>query len=103
MLFRSCGTPAELKSKLAGVMLEVRSADGRRAAAALRAAFPRCEANLFGNRVHLLLHGERPERIPALRVSATQAMRGSGLEAESIEPIAPELEDVFLSMIGNER
>jgi ABC-2 type transport system ATP-binding protein len=99
----ACGTPSELKSMLAGVMLEVRTTDGRRAAASLRAAFPRCEANLFGNRVHLLLHGERPDALPSLRATAAQALLRAGLEAESIEPIAPELEDVFLSMIGSER
>ena len=98
----ACGSPAELKTMLAGVMMEVRATDGRRAAAALRAAFPASEANLFGNRVHLLLHGERPERLPALRDSVAQALRSAGLDAESIAPIAPELEDVFLSMISQE-
>lgn len=99
----ACGTPRELKTQLAGVMLEVRSGAGRRAAAALRATFPSCEANLFGNRVHLLLHGARAENLPALRESVAQALRGAGLATESIEPIAPELEDVFLSMISGQQ
>lgn len=96
----ACGTPAELKSGLAGVMLEVRSSDGRRAAAALREAFPDGEANLFGHRVHLLLHGARADQLHPLREMAGQALRRVGLEPESIEPLTPELEDVFLSMIN---
>jgi hypothetical protein len=82
-------------------MLDVRTSDGRRAAEILRAAFAGSEANLFGNRVHLLLHGAKAHDV-ATTEGVKQALTRAGLSVESVEPIRPELEDVFLSMIGKQ-
>lgn len=86
------GTPDEVKRLMRGTILEVRAAAPRRAVAVLREKLPGHAAGLFGDRVHLVT--DEPERIAA-------AIRGL-IEVESIQPVEPSLEDVFVSVLGGD-
>ncbi len=86
------GTPDEVKPLMRGTILEVRASAPRRAVAILREKLPGHAAGLFGDRVHLVT--DEPERIAA-------AIRGL-IEVESIQPVEPSLEDVFVSVLGGD-
>ena len=79
-----------------GTILEIRSAEPRQAARALRAQFPPETVGLFGDRVHLVT--EEPEKSAA---RAEAVLRKQGIEPVGIRPIEPGLEDVFVSVLGN--
>ena len=84
------GTPNEVKKLMRGTILEVRCAEPRRVAAQLRESLPGHAVGLFGDRVHVVT--EQPEQtIPRVRQLA-------GIE--SVNPVEPSLEDVFVSMLG---
>jgi ABC-2 type transport system ATP-binding protein len=85
--------PDEVKRLLRGAVIEVRSADPRRAAAELRAAGGFDSVGLFGDRVHALAReAEGAERARAVLARA-------GLEVREVRRVAPSLEDVFLSVL----
>lgn len=91
----ACGTPDEVKTMIRGKMVEVRSSDPRRAAAALRKSAD--SVNIFGDRVHVLTAD--PEKlIPRIESLFADA----GLEFHSMRPIDPGLEDVFVSVLAQE-
>ena len=50
----ACGTPDEVKQLMRGTILEIRTAEPRRAAALLRQRFPAASVGLFGDRVHFV-------------------------------------------------
>ena len=90
----SVGTPDEVKALFRGAILEVRAADPRRAAAALRRAFPDSAVGLFGERVHVATRAP-DETVPA----AERALREGGIAFSPIHAVAPSLEDVFVSVL----
>lgn len=98
------GTPAEVKRTMPGSLWEVRVAEPRRAAALLRETFsePGASVGLFGDRLHLSL---REDRDAERRVRDT--LGAENLTLEAMRPIAPSLEDVFVSVLarreGNRR
>jgi ABC-2 type transport system ATP-binding protein len=92
------GTPTEVKRLMRGTILEIRSPDPRRAARALRSRFSPEAVGLFGDRVHLVT--ETPDATTA-QVSAI--LLTEQIETSSIRAVEPELEDVFVSVLGNER
>ena len=93
--FLAVGSPEEVRSLFRGALLEIRCGDPRRAAAALRQAFPADAVGLFGDRVHL------GTRDPVLPVAAAEtALAAAGVPFESVLPIPPSLEDVFISVLG---
>jgi ABC-2 type transport system ATP-binding protein len=89
------GTIAEVKQVFAGrPILELRTP---RAAEAMRLLddMPDVEkTSLFGTAVHVVLRtaGVRPEALVA-------QLRAQGIQVESVEPVAPSLEDVFLDVV----
>lgn len=89
------GTPGELKKLMPGTILEIRTAEPRRAAALLRAEMEAQSVGLFGSRIHLVT----PE--PDLAVPRVEGVLGrGGLKPASIRPVEPSLEDVFISVLG---
>ena len=116
------GTPNEVKALMPGSLLEVRTADPRRAAVVLRAQLPDATVGLFGDRVHVTSRaGLRPALSTPHRENIAQeqvkdlpyseptasldsrirtALTAADLELHSLRPIEPSLEDVFVSAIG---
>jgi len=92
----SVGTPEEVKALFPGTLLEVRSKDSRRAAAALRRTLPGSAIGLFGDRVHV---GTRAPDV-AIPV-AERTLREAGISFSPIRAVAPSLEDVFVSVLSD--
>ena len=92
------GTPGEVKRIFAGrPILEVRSP---RSVDAMRLldGYPEVEkTSLFGTAVHAVLRSDTvaPDVI-------AQRLRSAGVEVESLIPVAPSLEDVFLDVIDKQ-
>jgi ABC-2 type transport system ATP-binding protein len=94
------GTPAELRRPLAGRVLEVRTADPRRARRAARdvetgGALGIARAELFGERLHLTL--DSPTSDPDAVAAALREAGAGEVEARRVEP---SLEDVFVELAG---
>ncbi|MGA2033015.1 MAG: ATP-binding cassette domain-containing protein [Thermoguttaceae bacterium] len=93
----ACDTPNEVRKLMRGEILEVRSRNPRNTAALLR---ERCGANrvgLFGDRVHVV--GDTPAET---RRQIEEILAAAGQPMVEIRPIAPSLEDVFVSVLGAE-
>jgi ABC-2 type transport system ATP-binding protein len=92
------GTPGEVKQVFAGrPILEVR-ADKPVEAMRLLDADPRVEkTSLFGTAVHAVLRDSSTEAD-----AIAQRLRDGGLIVESLAPVTPSLEDVFLDVIDRE-
>jgi len=89
----AAGSPEEVRALFRGTLLEVRCGDPRRAAAALRRAFPGAAVSLFGDRVHF---GMGDSTSPS---EAEAALSGAGVPFEAVLPVPPSLEDVFVSVL----
>jgi ABC-2 type transport system ATP-binding protein len=89
------GTPDEVKKLMCGTILEIRSADPRKATALLREQLPGISVGLFGDRVHIVTDDPG-----TAAKQAEDALIAAGLKAEEIRPIEPALEDVFISVLG---
>ncbi len=88
------GTPQEVKRLMPGAILEIQTADPRKAIALLRDGMPNGSAGLFGDRVHLAVLEPA-----AAQDQAVQILERAGLEVKGIRPIEPGLEDVFVSVL----
>jgi ABC-2 type transport system ATP-binding protein len=90
------GTPAELRSRLTGRILELRG----RPLALLRTIAEADEsvedAQLFGDRIHLRI---QPESVTAIAERLQERIAAQGGELNLIRPISPQLEDVFISLL----
>jgi ABC-2 type transport system ATP-binding protein len=94
---RTVGTPQELKALMRGVILEIRTADPRRATALLRERMPRNSVGLFGDRVHVVA-----EEADAARSQIEELLQASGQQLLGVRTIDPGLEDVFVSLVQAE-
>jgi ABC-2 type transport system ATP-binding protein len=94
----ACGTPDEVKKLMRGAILEVRTADPRKVAATLREnrADSLLSVGLFGDRVHVVTNSAATAQSQVQAILAT-----AGLSPVEIRPIAPSLEDVFVSVLGD--
>lgn len=92
------GTPSEVKRLMKGTILEIRSNQPRQVKALLREQYPPDAVGLFGDRVHLIT--QEPERDSQ---AAEKMIGGAGLSFLGIRPIEPSLEDVFISVLGEEK
>ena len=90
------GTPEEVKALMPGALLEVRTPAPRRTAALLRAELPGFSVGLFGDRVHVAGGAAAAEIEPRLR----ELMARAGFELQSVRPITPSLEDVFVAVLA---
>ncbi len=94
----ACGTPDEVKQLMRGTILEIRSAEPRRAAALLRQEFPAASVGLFGDRVHFVHTDGQGEADQVGKI-----LRDAGLPPQAMRAIPPTLEDVFVSVVGGSR
>ena len=92
MLF--CDEPAELKKRFPGIVLSLRAPDAARAMDAVRGAPGIRSTLLVGDAVHMFADGN-PERQAELRAR----LEGAGVAVDSLEQIAPSIEDLFVSAV----
>jgi ABC-2 type transport system ATP-binding protein len=90
-------TPARLRENLREPLLEVRASDSTRAVEALQGAPGVAEVGLFGRALHATLR--EGEDVAAARSRIPKLLAEKGIEIESIEPIEPSLEDVFVALV----
>jgi ABC-2 type transport system ATP-binding protein len=91
----ACGTPDEVKQLMRGTILEVRAMPPRQAATLLRRQLPGATVGLFGDRVHVVTHEPHSVAAQVETILAT-----AGVALQGIRPIAPGLEDVFVSVLA---
>ena len=89
------GTPEEVKRLMRGTILEIRTAEPRRATAVLRAHLPTGSVGLFGDRVHVVA-----EDAESAGDRVREVLAGSGIDLSGLRPVEPTLEDVFVSVLG---
>ena len=92
MLF--CDEPNELKKRFPGIVLSLRSPDAPRAMDTARGAPGIRSLVLVGDAVHLFAD-DNPDRPAQLRAR----LEGAGIAVDSLEPIAPSIEDLFVSAV----
>jgi ABC-2 type transport system ATP-binding protein len=91
----TCDTPEGLRQRMQGDLLEITAAPQRAAQAALAAAPETRGVQVFGDRLHVwVANAERDA--PAL----SRMLSSRGLRVESLRPITPSLEDVFVSLVA---
>jgi ABC-2 type transport system ATP-binding protein len=93
----ACGTPDEVKQLMRGTILEIRTAQPRRAAVLLREQLPAGSVGLFGDRVHVV--STQPEEIAG---KVSKILAAEQLAILGIRPIPPSLEDVFISVLAEQ-
>ncbi|MBX3737066.1 MAG: ABC transporter ATP-binding protein [Candidatus Didemnitutus sp.] len=89
------GTPDEIKAMMPGALLEIRTAAPRRAAALLREKLPDASVGLFGDRVHVAARDS-----VAIETRIRDLLAAADFPVESIRPIDPSLEDVFVAVLA---
>lgn len=88
--------PARLQAALPGRMLNVRTAEPRRARELLRALPGVRRASLFGDTIHLLLEPGAPDG-DAVR----PALDAADIALLALEEVEPSLEDVFIDRVSS--
>jgi ABC-2 type transport system ATP-binding protein len=91
--------PDALRTREAGVLLEVVAEPRRRAVEALRAVPGVAEVEIFGERLHATLPRASAAEAQALADGLAARLRESGIEVLSARPTIPSLEDVFIGRI----
>jgi ABC-2 type transport system ATP-binding protein len=89
--------PAGLRARMDEPLLEIRTAEPPHAVEALRHLDGVLEAAMFGRRVHVVVEDEAVAKVA---IPALFAKRH--IPFESIERVAPSLEDVFVTLIRDE-
>jgi ABC-2 type transport system ATP-binding protein len=98
------GSPAELKEQhMSGEVLEIRCQDAPAVVRGLQRARAESrleigEVSLYGAEVHVLVRDAT-----AATAQISSWLRGAGCEVQSIAPIEPSLEDVFISVVERTR
>ncbi len=90
-------TPGALRDRVVEPILEVKTDHAPRAVQLLESTPGVVEAAMFGRALHVTVEDERTG---ADTISAALAV--GGLATESIRPVAPSLEDVFVSLVRAE-
>ena len=92
-----CDTPAALKKRLPGVMLEISSSDARQVRDVVAHAEGVASVMLVGDGVHVLVD-DAERRIPML----VETLAASTVPYDRIGAIAPTVEDIFVALLhGN--
>jgi ABC-2 type transport system ATP-binding protein len=89
-----CDTPAQLKNRLRNSLVLVVAPDPRQVREAIQSVAGVNNAMLVGDGVHLLVD-DTQRRIPEIE----QLLTLKGVEFDSIEQIAPSVEDVFVAAV----
>jgi ABC-2 type transport system ATP-binding protein len=92
-------TPAALRATLPGRLFEIMAADHRKITRALDGDPDVMSVQLFGERAHVRLSGERTDGAAQL----TDRLHAAGLADASVRPITSSLEDVFVTKLGEAR
>lgn len=90
-----CDTPENIRAGFQDEVLEVIPENARMAFEALKGSDSVKSVQLFGDRLHMVLH-EGPD--PGARLS--EMLRASGIKVISTRSLQPSLEDVFISRIS---
>jgi ABC-2 type transport system ATP-binding protein len=94
-VLRALATPADLKARyLHGQLLAVACADPLRALDILQRMPGLADVTLYGNVIHVLARAADPTSIRA-------TLDAAGISVESVSPIAPSIEDVFISLMAD--
>ena len=88
------GKPAEIKTQMRGIIVEVRCSAPRQALPFLIANLSPVSSGLFGNKIHLVMLEEASQALAIVK----NRLQKIGVQAE-VEIVVPSLEDVFISMI----
>jgi ABC-2 type transport system ATP-binding protein len=91
-------TPDNIKKLMKGSLLEVLTNQARKTSILLRRSLPETSVGIFGDRVHVVV-SDPESGIHAIE----EALKGTGCVFDEIRVIEPSLEDVFVSMLGDER
>lgn len=91
-----CDTPAGLKARMPGAMLEIVAADPRRARDVVRALPGVQGVLLVGVGIHV--HVDGAGRLSQLAA----ALAGAGVAVSSIDEVAPTIEDLFVALLQQE-
>ncbi len=91
----ACDAPSRLRAQMPGRMLELRARPQRRALAVLEEALPRSRPYVFGDTLHL-----HQEESPAPAAPLPDLLAARGIAVEQIRPVAPSLEDVFVTRLA---
>ncbi|HUH12203.1 MAG TPA: ABC transporter ATP-binding protein [Longimicrobiales bacterium] len=89
--------PAALRGAMAEPLFEVRVADAALGVAALEAAPGIVDAAMFGRALHVVTESER-----AGEAAIRGALASAGMAADTVAPVEPSLEDVFVSLVRRE-
>jgi ABC-2 type transport system ATP-binding protein len=88
--------PAALRSSLKGTLFEVVVPSSRQALDRLSGRQDIASAQVFGDRLHVWIdHGDRESATQ----TANAALSAAGVTPQSVRPIVPSLEDVFIARI----
>lgn len=90
-------TPDQIKKLMQGSLLEILTHQSRRAADLLRHSLPDASVGIFGDRVHVVVK-HKDSAIPLIEKS----LKENNCDFEEIRMIEPSLEDVFVSILGNQ-
>jgi ABC-2 type transport system ATP-binding protein len=89
-----CDTPAAIKSRVPGELLEIRPDDVRRANQILKNAPGVLEVQTYGDVLHVFVEDAK---------SGAEAVKGTlhtaGMGVESLRQVAPRMEEAFISLI----
>jgi ABC-2 type transport system ATP-binding protein len=91
-----CDTPARLKARMPGAMLEIVADHPRRARDAVRALQGVRSALLVGTGVHVHVDG------PGRRPQIAAALAAAGVAVSAILDVAPTIEDLFVALLEQE-
>jgi ABC-2 type transport system ATP-binding protein len=91
------GAPADIKKMMDGRILTIRSSQARRITAILKGHAIAKSVNVFGDTAHLVCHD-----IAATENKARRLMEEAGLAWDTIQEAQPSLEDVFVSVLGDD-
>lgn len=91
--------PQALRRRHAGVVVELLARPRRQAAEALRRSTAVGSVEAFGERLHVNLPGAPADGAEAAADQLAKDLRDAGMTVEQARPVAPSLEDVFISHI----
>jgi ABC-2 type transport system ATP-binding protein len=92
-------TPDALRDHEAGVTVEVLARPARRAREVVAGMRGAAEAILFGERLHVTFPGDSRDEAESVARRVGEALKASSVEVETVRPILPSLEGVFISRI----
>jgi ABC-2 type transport system ATP-binding protein len=87
-------TPRRLRETLKRPVVEIRTPDSVHAVEALEESGDVLEAGMFGRDVHAIVRD-----LDRARETLPRLLRAAGVPVDSLEPVAPSLEDVFVALV----